>query len=42
MFDSLGLASLLERELGRKVDIVTRMGLMEELRDKILAEVSFV
>jgi hypothetical protein len=39
LFDMAGLASFLEDELGRKVDIVPKRALRAELRDSVLREV---
>jgi len=38
LFDLVGLALFLEGELKRKVDVVSKSALREELRDSILAE----
>jgi predicted nucleotidyltransferase len=38
VFDLVGLALFLEGELKRKVDVVPKQALREELRDSILAE----
>ena len=39
LFDLAGLALFLEEELGRKVDVVPKRALREELRDSVLREV---
>ncbi len=39
LFDLVGLALRLEEELQRKVDVIPRRALREELRDSVLQEV---
>jgi len=38
LFDLVGLATFLEEELQRKVDVIPKQALREELRDSILRE----
>ena len=38
LLDLIGLQQFLEDKLGRKVDVVSRRGLREELRDAVLKE----
>lgn len=38
LFDMTGLAAFLEEELGRKVDVVPKRALREELRESIFRE----
>ena len=42
LFDFVGLASFLEEQLQRKVDLVTRRALRPELREQILEQVEMV
>lgn len=39
LFDLIGLEIFLEEKLGHKVDVVTKNGVREELRDEIFGEV---
>lgn len=42
LFDLVGLALFLEEQLQRKVDVVSRSALREELRESVLQEVVLV
>ena len=42
LFDLVGLALFLEERLGRKVDVVSKSALREELREAVLREVQVV
>ena len=42
LFDLTGLAIFLEEELGRKVDVVPKRALREELRESVLKEAMLV
>ncbi len=42
LFDLSGLALFLEEQLGRKVDVIPKRALREELRDSVLREVVVV
>jgi hypothetical protein len=42
LFHLSGLAEFLEQQLQRKVDLVSRRGLRQELRERILREVAMV
>ena len=42
LFDLTGLAIFLEEELGRKVDVVPKRALREELRESVLKEAVLV
>ncbi len=42
LFDLVGVSLYLEEKLGRKVDVVTKGALREELKTSVLKEASFV
>ena len=42
LFDLVGLALFLEERLGRKVDVVSKSALREELREAVLREVAIL